>query len=399
MLHRGFTFLSGCFIILFSLAGCILPAPIAQIPSTQPFANTNIPTTPSDGYEPTASPQNPPEGSILSGAIYFLRPDSQGNPQVWRLAPDGISLSQITNTTSGVKDFDITMNGSLAFISGGELYVQTPNRFKPELWIGIPASKSENYPSSPRWSADGRLLAYAVNQGVWIGRSANTVHLAISDVSLAEIPENRPRIRPYAWSPDGKWMLVTIDHADSSELGLLNPANGSLSLLKLTNNIPACCQAVWAAESHGILVSNPFANSLNQISAGGLWWISNGEQARVLIPPQANDGTYNYIGWPFLDYSGNLKYAFSNFPRVPTTWYPMMLYKSTLATPELRESLREEPYFIEQILWAKDGNQAVLVIPGPGSTRSSGGPLVLVSPGTAPARPLVDQANNPRWGP
>jgi len=81
---------------------------------------TSIPTS---TLRPTSTP--PPESTLpveteqvklLPKPLYFLKPDTRGNDQVYRLAEDGVTQTQVTFETQGILDFDVSPRGDLAFI-------------------------------------------------------------------------------------------------------------------------------------------------------------------------------------------------------------------------------------------------------------------------------------------
>ncbi len=325
--------------------------------------------------------------------MYFLHSDTDGIPQVWKLDANGENPSQVSFGDQAVQDYDIAADGSLAFVTAKGLYVQAPGVNQPSPWLVIPQAGTNLKPHAPRWAPGSNLLAYA-SGGIWIGRTANTVRL----LNLSQVDPSA-RILPYQWSPDGRWLLVSIDYPDRSELGILDPSNSALKPLRLNPTSAACCQAAWAPDSQGVVIANPFPAAGAASASGGLWWAGLDGVVKTLLAENSPDGTLNYVGWPHFGPTGILNYAFANFPQAPGGRFPMALYQSSLSTPDLRQLLRPESFFIEQVLWAPDGSLAILQLPQPGSVWNNGGPLLFVHPEQDLPRPLFDQGYNLKWGP
>jgi hypothetical protein len=362
---------------LWLLVGCKMPAPLPAQPTTGQSTSTLI-----SGTQITEEAGN----SLLPQALYFLRQDANGLPQVWRLSPDGKALVQLTFSTTPVRDFDISLPGRLAYVGGGSLVVYSLINSTSKTWWDSPEYQPDTYPHAPRWSPDGETLAYA-SDGVWLRRGEDIRLLYPDPVDSGQ------RTFPYSWSPDGHWLLVSQDREQGTTLAVLEANTGKLVQLA---NAPLCCQAAWTPDSQGLFVANPYP----QQGPSGLWWASINNLAAPLLPWQAEDGTYNVVGWPHINQNGLLGYAFANFPATPPDSFPFGLYTANLSSPDQRQALRLETFFLREIIWTPDGRRALLVIPAPGSAASQvAGPVVLVSAGQQPGLVLSDSGYNLRWGP
>jgi hypothetical protein len=145
-----------------------------------------------------------------------------------------------------------------------------------------------------------------------------------------------------------------------------------------------------------LFVANPYP----QQGPSGLWWASVKNLAAPLLPWQASNGTYNIVGWPHVSQNGLLGYAFANYPDLPPDTFPYGFYTANVSSPEQRQALRVETFFIREALWTPDGRRVVLVVPAPGAaSRQVSGPIVLVTSGDQPGMVLIDSGYNLRWGP
>lgn len=364
------------FALLGWLAGCRMPAPSPTLPIAASVKPSPEATNPGAGVE----------ASLLPSALYFLRQDAGGLPQVWRISPGGTALVQLTFSAAPVRDFDISPQGRLAYVAGGSLVVYSLGSSQAETWFAAQEDQPDSYPHAPRWSPDGSTLAYAA-RGVWL-RQGEQSQLLYPDLS-----DGSQRTFPYTWSPDGNWLLVNQDQQQATTLAILEISTGKLvSLAKA----PLCCQAAWTLDSQGVFVANPYP----QNGPSGLWWASINNLAAPLLPWQAENGTFNVAGWPHVSQGGQLGYAFANFPGAPPDLFPFGLYTANVSSPDQRLALRVETFFIREVLWTPDGRRAALVVPAPGaSSVQAFGPVVFVAAGEQPALVLVDSGYNLRWGP
>ena len=89
-----------------------------------------------------------------------------------------------------------------------------------------------------QWSAisrDGEQVAYE-----WVPAPAGPGELRLASLRGSAIPSSRrirqsqgkDSIRPFDWSPDGKWIAVLIESGDSSQIGLVSVQDGALRRLK-----------------------------------------------------------------------------------------------------------------------------------------------------------------------
>lgn len=364
-------------ISLGGLSSCRMPAPLPAQPAAL--------STPSSMQSQTSGAEAA-ETSLLPNALYLLHQDAAGLPQVWRISPGGKAIVQLTFSATPVRDFDISTTGRLAYVTGGSLAVYSLGSSQAEMWFSAQEDQPDSYPHAPRWSPDGQTLAYAA-RGVWL-RQGEQSRLLFPDPT-----DGSRRTFPYSWSPDGSWLLVNQDQQQTTTLAILEISTGKIVTLA---NAPLCCQAAWTPDSQGMFIANPYP----QHGPSGLWWASVNNLAAPLLPWQSDNGTYNIVGWPHVSQNGQLGYAFANYPDIPPAAFPFGLYSANVSSPDQRQTLRTETFFIREVLWASDGRRVVLVVPAPGAASlQTPGPIVLISAGEQPGTVLLDSGYNLKWGP
>ncbi len=382
--------LTSLLIILLLIAACREATPGLVSP---PLSHT---TTPIGITQPVPTL----ETSLLPHAIYFLSDLEAGIPQVWRLAPNGTVLSQITthlggNPVEGVRDYDVSpSDGTLALAVGLHLYLIDSSAEDPFLLANAGSTGDGNpenlvhHSFSPRWSPDGQYLAFALG-------GINTYRPGTGEIINILPDQGRDSLYfPYMWSPDGMRLLVSISQSEKSNLGVLTITNGELVVFAPGT---VCCQASWVSDSRTVLVANPYP----EITDTGLWrFDSHTGTGTLLVSAQSVDGSFHLVGWPLLDDSGGLFYFYSNALSPPVEAIPMNLVRSGMDTPDQRSTVRPDMFMPKEVLWSPQGDLAVVVLPSPGSsTWSPGGPVVLIDTHGNPVQPLIASGYNLHWGP
>src|SRR5205807_218335 len=92
---------------------------------------------------------------------------------------------------------------------------------------------------------DGKQLAYS-----WFTFKSKRHEIRVISLQGSGVPafrrlfdnEDVQEIRPHDWSPDGKWIAVSLHRVDrSAQIGLVSTENGSLRVLKSVD---------WRGPSH-----------------------------------------------------------------------------------------------------------------------------------------------------
>jgi Tol biopolymer transport system component len=351
---------------------------------------------------PSATP-SPDADGILPAAVYFLS-DRGGSMQVWRLAPDGETLNQLTGGEDSVDSFDVAADGQVAYVSGNQLWLRGSGGEAQLLVDGSAADpEGASFPytlrvNAPRFAADGERLAYALN-GVHVLNldSGEDQQLLVNQLNGNDndfvFPEEL--YSPAAWSPDGSRLLVSIAYVEGGRLGLLQPG-GTPGLMRFENEGALCCQVAWSADGASVLVASPYAG----IATPGLWAYDAASGAEtVLLDDSDPNGGLHFAGWP--QASGeDLFYFYASSAGTQEGDVPLFMVRSALGDLSDRKQLRPESFSIREALWAPDGSLALIIenpiVVAEGVT---GGTILLVRADGGVAQPLAGQAHGLRWGP
>lgn len=386
------------FFLILLAAGCNYPstppAPTVDLVGTAVSA-----TLAADGI-PT---QQPPTAGLLPQPVYYLS-EASGSPQVWRLEADGTTQNQITDEAEPIDGFDVSrVDGSVAYVTDNQLYLVNADGSNKRLLVDNAAANPEadaylyrQRISDPRFSPDGRYLAYAFD-GVWI--------LDLTTLQAAQLVMNRTEendegaifaealYSPLAWAPDSAQLLVNVKGFESSTLAVLNPgAEPSITEFEEPGGI-ICCQAAWAPDSGSVLVGSPYIGLIEP----GLWrYADSGEMTELIGVGEG--GLFQFVGWPLQLADGSLRYFYTSSTEIPAADLPLYMMRSDADGAANRAELRPDSFSnIVEVLWAEDGALALIVqMNSPGTTSGS---LLLVSADGSPLQILLPEAQQLHWGP
>lgn len=275
-------------ILVLLLAACDQATPAT--PTAPPATATNLPDLPTATSEPaaptaTAAPADPtatPEAAptappvpldtgVLPAPVYYL---SSGNQQVYRLARDGVTTTQISSEPVAVTAYDVNPAANLlAYIADNDVYLldlaggtRTLKFDGPTLTDDDP-NRFLNSVSSVALSPDGGTLAFTF-QGVQTvptaGDAAPTMVLPsdpapdFSDPDFV-FPEGPIRFHyGVDWSPTGGHWLVSFGYfPEAGGIGLYDLASGSFTdLSQLASGAVGCCEFSWFADGSGGVISS-----------------------------------------------------------------------------------------------------------------------------------------------
>ncbi len=383
--------------------GALAPAAPA-LPGPDEIA-TLVAATVQAGAGDSASPvatAPPAEAGVLPAALYFIS-DASGLPQVWRLAPDSVTLTQVTDEAEAVEGFAVSPGvGEIAYIVQNQIFTVLPDGSARALIVdgGSPAETDQYFLyekiNDLAWSPDGLTLAYGRGglnlYSILEGTSQQVLANESRDVGSGLVVADR-LFYPDAWSPDGSRLLVRIGYYEGSTYGVWTSASGAFTQLQSRYN--ACCFYSWSLDSARLWVASPYIGMVDP----GLWRFDAASGAETeLLPSQNPDGTLNFASFP-LELGSDLLYFFANTPDFPNGDVPLTLVRAPQGDINARTILRPETWLLRDLLWAADGRLAIGVQMDPGSTNYPYGTLVLILTDGSPVRPLANSAYAPQWGP
>jgi hypothetical protein len=395
------------------LSGCTQFALPAAAPTTSENGIT------SDQVE-SSNFQSPYDSVLLPHGLYFLSDNQAGTTQVWRLAPDGKNLIQVTQEEAPIRSYDVSSeNPGLAYLADNRLYIAGIDGKNSKLLLDGgqesnpgPAFLFQKRINAPLWSPNGQKLAFG-HGGINIAQVSTgfSVNLLPNDADFSTRDSRSPHAQaifiPYAWSPDESRLLFEISLSElGSTLGVLNLEDGSWIRLNGPDSLfqpgLVCCQAAWSPDSHSLWVSNPYALPGHE---GGLWqYLVGSASGTALMPPTAADGTFNFAGWPTSDNSDGLMFFYANSPTLPQTSFPYHVINAKFSDFNQQNLLRTESFFPQEVLWDTKGQLAVIIQAAPGAAEiKEGGPVLLIRLDPAginlPAHPLATDGFQLKWGP
>lgn len=184
-------------------------APVATATPAPPVATA---TRPGGPILPTATvlPTNTPGGAglprmeafPLPADLYFVAPDANGEPRVWRLPYTGGQPSEVTPPGQPIGDFAVAPDRrTLAYRTGQAVIVANPNGgVLLDDQAPLPAEGAP--PDSIAWSPDGAQLAYSIGSALRIA-SADREGPVEVNAGLADMQIGR-----LGWSHDGRWLAA-----------------------------------------------------------------------------------------------------------------------------------------------------------------------------------------------
>lgn len=367
------------------------------------FVHATLAALPGNAPEETQTPEVEATAipiKILPNSLYFLSGQS-GTTQIWRLAADGVSLEQITFEASEVSAYDISAtDGSLAYVSDNRLVLLRVGSNQGEILVDGSAADRQSpdylyqeWISNPRFSPDGRTLAFALNGIQMLNLSSgerNQVLVNQLEEIGAETVLPRELYFPESWSPNGEMLLVSIGYLEGGSLGFLDAESGELTLIAASGIV--CCQSSWTPDSSSILVASPYVGLVE----AGLWrYAAESGAENLLVAGSEEDGTFHLFGWPQQIYGGELFYFYSSTIGIPQGAMALFMMRSSLDGVGGQVQLRTEGFVLREALWAWDGSLAIVTE----TIQGAAGPLVLARTDGSPLKVLASEGSQLRWGP
>jgi dipeptidyl aminopeptidase/acylaminoacyl peptidase len=433
MLLRGlfWLFLVAAFTACASPAAPMLTATssvLVAVTSTSSPTHTPTPTStftpiPTDTRRPTHTPSitDIPEPTLtltptlapltvkLPHALYFLGTGDVENDygtkpdQIWRLDPDGVTLTQFTHEVFDVKEFDVSLaTGRLAYVTdqraSNQLVVIRSDGSERQVIVdnGPDDGSGLNAVSSPRWSPDGQMLALH-HGGVNLYQVENGhVVKVVADYVEGPGPADNKSYFPELWSLDGKYLLVIEEGWEGGRWMLYSVEENTLASLNSPYGYNG--SATWSSDSRLAVFTS--SESMGDSCVSLLQFDVFAQIGSAVIPCQFSEEGYSNTGWPLLTPSGDLlyfyNYADSNeayYSGHPPPWMMMRVKLSGAIDPVLVRS--DLPAEVAEVLWDSDGTLAIVSL-----GQFNSGPLALVlTNGSQPLQFLAPGGKNLRWGP
>jgi Tol biopolymer transport system component len=235
---------------------------------------------------------------VLPSPVYFI---STQDEQLWRIASDGRTLTQLTREAAPVTGFDVFPgDGALVYVAGNQLIRadgQGGNRIV--LLAGPALTGAEDdfvarQIQNPRWSPDGAQIAFGLN-------GLNLIAAAGGQPQLIEASDPVPTTRalarfynPHAWSPDGTRIVVTVHFWQEGLIyAIKDLASGTL--LEIDS---ACCDPIWSRDGQSLYL---FGSSPEGYNPPGLWRVdaATGTAVTLLEGRSGDDPNVRLVANPF----------------------------------------------------------------------------------------------------
>lgn len=345
---------------------------------------------------------------LLPQPLYYINNDGAGIAQVFRLATDGRTVTQLTFEPSAVSSYDVSMaDGSIAYVANNQLLlINADGSGRRMLVDGGPVDPINPFVTSltsPVFSPRGDTIAYSY-RGLYvyaIGEGISNLlweELVTDPATGASVPGEM--YIPQKYSPDGTKLLVTtaIPNSDGISSAIYFTATNTLVRLTGGDGARLCCTSqAWTADSSALYVG---ISSVGMFGSG-LWRIDAASgNLTTLLPTEAGGGAYNLASFPYLAPNGNLYFFFNTAasPDGMVNRAPLQIVRSAPDGVTGRTTLRPETFAaLNEALWAPDAS-FVIVAKAPAETVYAGGSIELYYTDGSSMVPLLPFGQQLKWG-
>lgn len=373
------------------LAGCSTLDLRAETPTPPAEATATIPATAEPTSQPASAPTAEPtrQPPVLPAPIYFI---SAADGQLWRLAPDGRTLTALTSEPAPVTEFDISpLDGALVYIAGNQLVRAAADGSGRAVLLRGPALAGAEDDlvtrtlRNPRWSPDGSQIAFGLNGVNLIPAEGGPPRMVLQSDPVPATRHLARFYRPQAWSPDGARLAVAVNYWQEGLIyAIYNFADDALLDVE-----SACCDPIWSRDGQSLFM---YGSSPEGYDPPGLWRVdaATGQAVTLLEGRRDGDPAINLAANPFEAADGTLYFLFTaQTPNADGVYlWPPDFQLARLpagaepgATPAI---VRAEARNASEADWAGDGRGLVIREIDPASQPPSGALVWLPADPTLP---------------
>jgi hypothetical protein len=363
-------------------------------------------TPASSGVEAPSPTSVPSPAGLLPHDLYFTNNDAAGIVQVFRLAADGKTVTQLTSEKYAVSSYDVSLaDGSIAYVANNQLLLingeGSGRRMLADGGLVDPNDQFSTSLSSPVFSPNGQTIAYGYK-----GLNLYAVSTGVSNRILEQKANpNAPSLpgetyAPRKYSPDGSKLLISviIPNSDGSSTGVYYPSGNALIQLTGDGARLCCSEQAWLPDGSGLYT----ASATVGFFASGLWKLDAATgNSTTLLPSDAGGGAYNLAAFPYPAPDGNLYFFYNTAPNLNGTidHAPLQMVRTAFDGVTSRAVLRADTFtLLNEALWAPDAS-FVITATAPIQDVTQGGIVELYyADSTKDMVPLLPFGQQLKWG-
>ena len=354
---------------------------------------------------------------LLPHTLLYLGRDNMGVIQVFRMARDGKTVTQLTSEPTDVTEYDASpADGSIAYVVNNQLVYANGSVRRVLVDGGTvdPNNQFINRLSSPVFSIDGQTLAYGYNGLQMYSFTTEKSELLIKN-QLGDVGNGiflpKELYFPERYSPDGTKLLVALGHWEQMPShAVYYPGTNTLVRYKEVKDYIYCCSfhggPVWSPDSssfYGVASAHDFA-----YKSGEIWKIdaTNGDVTRVLRQEAATSFNlpeeFNLPKELYLAPDGQLYFFFGSYTEASGLFDAPVLEMVRSASDGVtnRTVLRNENFVLmNEALWAPDASFVIVAMALDRSANQGGSLGLYPTDGQQSMVQLAPFGQHMKWGP
>jgi hypothetical protein len=381
-----------------------------QVGPTETLTPVEVTPQPTEAAAPSATPETaaptattPPAGdAVLPRAAYFLA----GDGQIWRLAVDGRTLTQITDERAAVTEFDVSpVDEALVYVTENTLIrVDADGGGRTVLLTGpaLTGAEGEGVTSTlggPLWSPDGQQIAFGLNGVNLLPAAGGTPQMIQASDAVPQTRTLARFYRPYAWSPDGARLVMQVFFwQEGLVYAVKDVSQPAAAPLEIT---AACCEPVWSRDGQSLYF---YGTDVEGYNPPGLWRVNaaTGAAETLLEGRDPNSPTVRTVRYPYEAADGTLYFWMSaqtpdaNFVYPQPAQYQLFALPAGATVGVTPTLVRGDslPVAYGGAEWAENGT---LVSLADAQGVTPGGPLVWVALDGGAVVEVPAEGSAPRW--